>query len=325
MADDDTALEAMLAHHRALTAGLRSRQGALAGAVAAGAPHHAPLGEMVAFLADEILPHTRAEEATIYRTAIELQQAALTEGVLAMVDEHRQFEAATTTLASTDDGDPLVRLAAEITDLFDAHVAKENEVVLPALNDRHSLSQLLRQMHRYLETHETAASVATADRGLDEVVGALVEALDRVAVLGEPDRACRLAASAWRAIHHDRPDLGRRLTAALHHLARKTDNTAAGEHSNTPVPVDAPTTREAPELDVREVPPARRHQIIFTAYHALPPAGGFVLVNDHDPKPLRYQFEAEHRDEFTWQYLQSGPRVWKVRIGKAPLTATPRR
>jgi uncharacterized protein (DUF2249 family) len=41
-----------------------------------------------------------------------------------------------------------------------------------------------------------------------------------------------------------------------------------------------------------------------------------VLVNDHDPKPLRYQFEAEHAGEFTWEYLESGPEVWRVRIGR---------
>ena len=41
-----------------------------------------------------------------------------------------------------------------------------------------------------------------------------------------------------------------------------------------------------------------------------------MLVNDHDPKPLRYQFEAEHAGQFTWEYLESGPEVWRVRIGR---------
>ena len=53
------------------------------------------------------------------------------------------------------------------------------------------------------------------------------------------------------------------------------------------------------------------------AYRDLAPGAGFVLVNDHDPKPLRYQFEAEHAGQFTWQYLDSGPEVWRVRIGRA--------
>jgi len=41
-----------------------------------------------------------------------------------------------------------------------------------------------------------------------------------------------------------------------------------------------------------------------------------VLVNDHDPKPLYYQFAAEYPDRFTWDYLEAGPEVWKVRIGR---------
>jgi uncharacterized protein (DUF2249 family) len=41
-----------------------------------------------------------------------------------------------------------------------------------------------------------------------------------------------------------------------------------------------------------------------------------VLVNDHDPKPLRYQLEAEHAGRFTWDYLKAGPDVWRVRIGR---------
>ncbi len=70
------------------------------------------------------------------------------------------------------------------------------------------------------------------------------------------------------------------------------------------------------ELDVRSEPPARRHELIFETYHGLGDGESYVLVNDHDPKPLRYQFEAEHAGAFTWQYLEEGPQVWRVEIGK---------
>ncbi|MDR7525880.1 MAG: DUF2249 domain-containing protein, partial [Armatimonadota bacterium] len=46
------------------------------------------------------------------------------------------------------------------------------------------------------------------------------------------------------------------------------------------------------------------------------PGEAFELVNDHDPKPLYYQFAAELPGQFTWQYLEQGPEVWRVRIGK---------
>lgn len=70
-------------------------------------------------------------------------------------------------------------------------------------------------------------------------------------------------------------------------------------------------------IDVRELPPRERHPLIFATYGALESGGSFVLVNDHDPRPLRYQFEAEHAGAFTWDYLEEGPEVWRVRIGRA--------
>ena len=76
-----------------------------------------------------------------------------------------------------------------------------------------------------------------------------------------------------------------------------------------------PTSADA-ILDVRTEPPARRHELIFDTYHALEPGEGFVLVNDHDPKPLWYQFDAEYAGAYSWDYLEEGPAVWRVRIGK---------
>lgn len=69
-------------------------------------------------------------------------------------------------------------------------------------------------------------------------------------------------------------------------------------------------------LDVRTITPAQRHELIFQSYHQLNAGQAFELVNDHDPKPLYYQFDAEHSGQFTWDYLEQGPEVWRVRIGK---------
>jgi uncharacterized protein (DUF2249 family) len=70
------------------------------------------------------------------------------------------------------------------------------------------------------------------------------------------------------------------------------------------------------ELDVRVIPPREKHPAIFKTFDALEPGEDFVLINDHDPFPLRYQFEAERTNQFTWHYDESGPIVWRVRIGK---------
>ncbi len=70
-------------------------------------------------------------------------------------------------------------------------------------------------------------------------------------------------------------------------------------------------------LDVRQTPPPQRHPMIFQTFGALKPGEAFILVNDHDPKPLYYQFEYERKGQFTWEYLERGPEVWRVRIGRA--------
>jgi uncharacterized protein (DUF2249 family) len=69
-------------------------------------------------------------------------------------------------------------------------------------------------------------------------------------------------------------------------------------------------------LDVRVIPPREKHPTIFQTFTALEPGTSFVLVNDHDPRPLRYQFEFEHEGEFGWEYLEQGPSVWRVEISK---------
>lgn len=73
---------------------------------------------------------------------------------------------------------------------------------------------------------------------------------------------------------------------------------------------------EAAIVDVREVVPRERHALIFDTFANLPVGSAFILVNDHDPRPLKYQFAAEHDGEFSWEYLESGPERWRVRIGR---------
>lgn len=78
-------------------------------------------------------------------------------------------------------------------------------------------------------------------------------------------------------------------------------------------------------LDVRPIPPAQRHPMIFQRFAALPVGGSFVLVNDHDPKPLYYQLNFEYSGQLEWDYLERGPAVWRVRIGRAAASDSPRR
>jgi uncharacterized protein (DUF2249 family) len=69
-------------------------------------------------------------------------------------------------------------------------------------------------------------------------------------------------------------------------------------------------------IDVRSVPPRERHPLIFQTFDSLQPGESFLLVNDHAPTPLHYQFMHERENQFTWEYVQEGPEVWQVRVGK---------
>lgn len=69
-------------------------------------------------------------------------------------------------------------------------------------------------------------------------------------------------------------------------------------------------------VDVRSGAPKERHSRIFQAFEELPEGAGMVLVVDHDPKPLLYQFQAERAGCYDWSVLEDGPEVWRVLIGR---------
>jgi uncharacterized protein (DUF2249 family) len=76
------------------------------------------------------------------------------------------------------------------------------------------------------------------------------------------------------------------------------------------------TTSAPSRIDVRQIPPRERHPLIFSTFRNLRPGSAMHLVNDHDPLPLYYQFEAEASGTFSWDCEQAGPEVWQVRITK---------
>jgi uncharacterized protein (DUF2249 family) len=70
------------------------------------------------------------------------------------------------------------------------------------------------------------------------------------------------------------------------------------------------------ELDVRVIPPRDKHPTIFRTFDGLASGEAMVIVNDHDPRPLKYQFSAERAGAFDWTYEAEGPEVWRVRIDR---------
>jgi uncharacterized protein (DUF2249 family) len=78
------------------------------------------------------------------------------------------------------------------------------------------------------------------------------------------------------------------------------------------------------ELDVRPLPKPDKHPRIFQLFGALAVGESFVLVNNHDPRHLRREFETEYPSGFGWDYLDRGPAAWRIRITKLASTPMPR-
>ena len=151
---------------------------------------------------------------------------------------------------------------------------------------------------------------------VDALTRTLVRACRALAEAGQPHTAGRLAAQGWVVLRGAHPRQAQHLDGAMHHAARIEQQRDRDGELTEPTRKD-PTMPEAERvLDVRTEIPKRRHELIFETFAELEPGSTYVLVNDHDPKPLYYQLAAEHPDEFEWAYLEEGPEVWRVRIGR---------
>lgn len=72
----------------------------------------------------------------------------------------------------------------------------------------------------------------------------------------------------------------------------------------------------AATVNATEYPPQLKHKVIFETFNNLQPGEAMLLVNDHDPVPLRFQFQSMHPEKFTWEYIEQGPEWFRVNIGK---------
>ena len=69
-------------------------------------------------------------------------------------------------------------------------------------------------------------------------------------------------------------------------------------------------------LNATLLAPAVKHPTIFAAFDKLQSGEVLTLHNDHNPKPLYYQLVAQRGEIFTWEYLEDGPVLWRIKITK---------
>ena len=182
-----------------------------------------------------------------------------------------------------------------------AHTQDEESRVFPAI--------------RNLDTgRRDAASVAALHQALGRLEGEHDEAgaaLERLRALTDGYTPPEWACNTFRALYEGLA----RLESETHQHVHKENNILFPRALATATPDDV--------LDVRPLPGRTKHATIFQRWSDLDVGGAFVLLNDHDPLPLRAQFEAEFPGEFSWDYLERGPVEFRVRIARlgGPLSA----
>ena len=164
---DSEALASGEQEHAALIGGLAVRTDALLATARADGAWQADRDAMVAWYRAEIAPHIRAEEQVLYPAARASQP--LEPLIRARLHEQALLDDAVTKLQSADDLPGALVHAGAVRTLFETHVAKENDLLLPALaaTPGISLAQVLADTHAAADLNAAHTAAVTAPPSAD--------------------------------------------------------------------------------------------------------------------------------------------------------------
>jgi uncharacterized protein (DUF2249 family) len=170
---DARAAAAVEQHHAQMAGTLAVKVEELVRAASAGdgPAAQAATASLVRWCTDELVPHALAEEKTLYVPAQRRPEGRLlVDGMLA---EHQRIVGLVGDLQ--DGGNPvrMAATAAALQAMFDSHLAKENELVLPLLlsDPDVSVADLLGGMHELLGASEEEHGHAEAEQGCGHQCG----------------------------------------------------------------------------------------------------------------------------------------------------------
>lgn len=149
---DADAAAAIEQHHAELSGALAALSTGLIDAATAGDADAARTarGRLLRWCREELLPHAAAEEQALYPVAHRLDSARLLiDGMLA---EHATITGLVHEIAASEDAVRAAAGARALQAVFDSHLHKENELILPVLSGASgvSLADLLGGMHELL-------------------------------------------------------------------------------------------------------------------------------------------------------------------------------
>src|SRR5450756_1906875 len=159
-AADAQAVEAVKSHHAQLAGALAVQVEALVETAAQGdlSGAGATSVALVRWCDAELIPHALAEERAMYPQAHENPRGKLL--VDAMLSEHRDLVALVEAIRQATSPVRAAANAQALRSMFDSHLVKENEQILPLLAESSeiSLADILGGMHELLGGHDNNES-----------------------------------------------------------------------------------------------------------------------------------------------------------------------
>lgn len=163
---DQDAAAAVIGHHTQLASELAHHTTRLRDAASeSGSDWRQRREELQNWLREELLPHAQAEEDTLYpAAAAQPGGRLLVDGMLA---EHRAITTLVSELAEAGTAVDAAAAARALSAVFETHLAKENELILPLLldADQISLADLLEGMHDLLGSADEAGGCGCGSCG----------------------------------------------------------------------------------------------------------------------------------------------------------------
>lgn len=294
---ETAAADSISQHHSELVGTVIAHATALLDASAAGSLEGASNArrDLVLFCRGEVLPHAIAEEDTIYALARELPETSLL--VDSMIADHRVLAELIDDLAGATTPLGASAAAHALRVLFELHVDKENDYIVPALaaSGEVSLAEGLDRMHEQFEELSSAATGGGCGCG-GGGCGCGGGAAEEASAPTGGGCGCGGGGCGCGG-HEDVYDVG----SAHTHSAEVGQSTAAPAR---------------PVLDARQVPHHIRHATVFGALDAVRPGGGLELIAPHDPLPLLAQIEERDPGAFEITYLERGPEAWRIALDR---------
>ena len=133
-----------------------------------------------------------------------------------------------------------------------------------------------------------------------------VQAITGHATFYEGEEACEMSAGTLVRL-----DAGR-----AHHIKAHTDAALLVTMVKTSRDPERPGGSRTAEHEINLclIPRSERHPLVFDAFDGLAVGESFVVLNDHDPQPLRMQIEQMRKGEMGWEYVERGPEAFRVRL-----------